>query len=658
MRDGILIVGRFSGFHRGHVELVRRAYLDHPEKPIIIAVVVGKKSSEDLEKNPFTFEERKAMIEKFLERLGIRAGIVQVPTAYIPDLVKMLREEHEVNIKYVYCGTDRLSSYLKQDLESLGVKVVYVERDDLAVDSTKRASATKLRNVLKDNNYEEFKDLMPPELDDEVLLEVFNSLREAMVKKSIDVRASVVVGGIPHIEDLSVEEFIDWVENFYDKKIIAVQKLDGTFNMSVVKTDDGLEFARLSKGQTEPFTADELPKTPLYNALRGACYALENPDIEEIFNSYLNTGDAVDIEVLYGDQPNSIKYNLKSNYLALLRFIKGKSGDEAEEILSNLTEELKQVEIQVNNTVYFYSWETEKLDSRVQEEVWRFTKPEVLDKLSSRVDFTDDLNTLKSWLSASNEIIPELSNLEVMSVKLNTIKLDDRPLYKEAREKALHEASCLKLNIKNKMVEKILKAANFEIGGSNQEGLVLRNLETGEMIKLVDKETFTKENKRNWYYIERATKGVTVDGEYTSGIVAKFFDFCASILNIPMLRLREKFWKNLKNGKYDIRTNIKNYIVTNDIEVPNVSEKLVFMKREAVKSIEELQRLKDEALSDEGLTDTVKSRTLNSLGLINDSFKNLINDLNFLINSSKFAEVDSYDQLTECVFTLLKNFSN
>lgn len=666
MKDGILIIGRFSGFHRGHVELIRRAHLDHPDKPIIIAVVVGKKSSKDLNKNPFTFEERRNMIEKILNKLNIKAGIIQVPSAYIPDLVKLLKEEHSIDIKYVYCGADRLNSYLQQNLESMGIKVVYLERDTSDTDPTKRASATRVRNAVKNNDFEEFKELMPEEIGEDTLLDIFNSLREAMRLKGIELQASTVIGGIPHIEDLDAEEFVEWLEDFYNEKILAIQKLDGTFNMSVLKTDDGIAFARLAKGQMETFTADDLPKTPIYNALRGACTALEVPEVEDIIDKYLDVGDAIDIEVLYGDQPNTIRYNLKHNYLAFLRFITGKSGEEAEKLLGNLVEELRWLEVEINNTVYFYNWETENIDSKVQRETWRFAKPGVLEKLSERIDFTKDLESLKDWLNSKNDLIPQLTNLEVMGINLNKIKIIEQPQYreakkkllKEAREKAQKEALKRKLNIKNKMIESILKNANFEIGGSEQEGLVLRNLDTGKMIKLVDKDAFTKENKKNWYYMELATKGVKIDDEFVPGITAKFFDFCASILNIPMLRLKEKFWKNLKAGEYDIKTNIKNYIIDKDIQVPNVAEKLVLIKRKAVESLDDLRKLKNEALNDRSLTETIRERTLNSLGLVNDSFKKVINDLDFLINSVEFNKSDNEDQLAECIFVLLKNFLN
>lgn len=655
MKDAVLIIGRFSGFHRGHVEVIRKAHLDHPDKILIIAVVVGKQSSQDLNKNPFTFEERKEIIEKILNKYKIDASIIKVPTAYIPQLAETLKEEYGINIKYVYCGSDRIDSYLKQGLEKLGIKIIQLEREETSLDPTKKASATKVRNAVKNNDFEAFRELMPDELDEDSLLDIWNTLRNAMKEKGIEVMSNILYAGITHIEDLDVDDFIRWVKNFYNKNIIAIQKLDGTFNMSVFKTEEGIEFSRISKKQFEPFTADTLPKDPIYNALRGAVTALEQPKVVEIFDEYLDEGDSIDIEVLYGDQPNTIRYNLKNNYLALLRFITGKSGGEAEEILDKLTEKLRPLELKINNTVYYYNWDTEQIESKVQEETWKFTKPEILDKLNYEVNFEEDLEALSNWLEKPNEVVPEYTNLEILSIKLNRVKKDQRELLKEARTKAIEEANKLKLNIKNKMIENILKQANFEIGGPNQEGLVLRDLDTGEMTKLVDKDTFTKENKRNWYYIEKAGKGVKIGDEFIPGVTAEFFDFCADTLNIPMLRVYSKLWKNIKDGDYDILTNIKNFIISKDISVEHLDNKLVLIKREAEEAIKKIKELKDEAAEDEQLSDTMKRRTLDSLGLVNNSFKNLVNELNQLI--SNYNKDDELDMLARTLFVILKNFS-
>ena len=94
----------------------------------------------------------------------------------------------------------------------------------------------------------------------------------------------------------------------------------------------------------------------MFNALRSACSYIENDKkVEQILLEVLDNGDAIDIEVLYGEQPNTIMYNTDRNYLALLRYITGKSGDEAEDNLDNLYDKLKNLSFTFTSSVYEYN---------------------------------------------------------------------------------------------------------------------------------------------------------------------------------------------------------------------------------------------------------------------------------------------------------------
>ena len=653
MTKGTLVVGRFSGFHRGHVALIQKAHADHPDNIIIVGIVVGKKSSMDVNKNPFTFEQRKEMIEKILRAINIDAFIIQLASAYIPDVVSLLKEKYNIEIEYVYCGSDRLNGYVQQGLENLGVKIVYVERDENDItDPTRMASATKIREALKNRDFELFKNLLPNEIDEDVLIDIWNMLRSAMKEKGISVSSSLV-SGITHLEELDLDEFIYFVKNFYNENIIAIQKLDGTINMSVVRDDEGIYFARLSKKQPEPFTANDLPKNPIFNGLRGACIFLSNEIVKSKLIKLLDPGDALDIEVLYGSQPNTIRYNLKNNYLAILRFIQGKSGDEAERILDEIVEELKTIKVNIKNPVYYYDWNTESIEYKLQSEVWKFTKPEVLDKAKFKYDVQKDLEILTSWLSDTNTIIPSMTNLEVLGVALTSIPKNERPLYKQAKLAAEEEANKLKLNIKQRMIDVILKHADFELGGNEQEGLVIRDKDTGKMTKLIDKEGFTKANQTNWRYMELAMDGMKVDGEFVPGVVSKFFSLNADILNIPMLKLRNKLFKQFRNGNSSYIQNILNYLYSNDISSNNIKEKLILLKNSAINSLKEIKKLNEEAMLDDKLNDHVKKRTSDSLGLIYNNFKTYISEVDKLINES-----DTNDNiLAKYIFLLMKTFS-
>lgn len=644
-KKSVLIVGRFSGFHRGHVELIKSAVNKFPNHTIIVGVVTGKLSSKNLEKNPFSFEEKKLAIEKILKGLNIEPIILNLHSAYIPEVVEILHSDYNIDLEYVYCGSDRLNSYTAQGLEKMGVKIICLERDESSTDDlTKSASATKLRNAVKNNNFEEFKNLLPDELDLDVVEDVWNLLRVGMKEKNI-ATADTVLSGITHIEDLDVNEFIEWVRNFYDDNIVAIQKLDGTFNMSVGKDEEGIYLARLSKGQNEPFSSGELPKIPIYNALRGACLVFERENIISILEEKLEVGDALDIEVLYGQQPNTIRYNLDKNYLAFLRFIKGKSGDEAEELLDSIYESFKEIETTVNNEVYYFSWETEKMEVELSEEMWKFTKPQILNKLEYKIDAEKDLKVLEKWLNAPNEVVNSLSNFECLNILLTPIPKNERELYKKARQNALEKAKELKLNVKNKMIEGVLDKIYFELGGSEQEGLVLRNKTTKAMTKLIDKDKFTRENQRNWYYIEKAIEG---------GVVTEFFNQNAEQFNIPMLKLREKFFKQIRKSELNYREAIEDYLEKNNIPLNGIESKIILIKNTIPTYINQLKSLYTEAKNDTQLSENFKLRTSNTIGILISNFKSLFSNIDKL--NTKILESDKL--LTEYILLLIKTFSS
>lgn len=651
MQKGILVVGRFSGFHRGHATLIQQAHEAHPDAEIIVGIVVGKKTSTDVKKNPFNFEQRKEMIQKILNSLGIDAVIVQLASAYIPDVVKLLLEKHDIKIEYVYCGSDRLNGYVEQGLEQLGVKTVYVERDENDTDPTKMASATKMREALINRDIEMFKRLLPDGVDNDTLIDVWNMLRSAMKEKGVEV-SSVIVSGITHLEELDLDDFIYFVKNFYENNIVAIQKLDGTFNMSVVRDDEGIHFARLSKKQAAAFGAEDLPKTPIYNAIRSACYALSNQEVMDILIEMLDPGDALDIEVLYGSQPNTIRYNLEDNYLALLRFIQGKSGDVAEKILNDIYERLSGVVSNVETLVYYYDWDSESILSDKQTEVWKFTVPEILDKNKSKYDATEDLKALSSWLAGSNKTVPEMTNLDILGVALTTIPKEERGKFREAKAEVENEANKLKFNIKQKMVDVILKHADFSIGGNEQEGLVIRDKDTRKMTKLVDKEGFTNANKTNWHYMELAMDGMKIDNEFVPGVMSKFFFSNAEKLGIPMLKLRNKLFKVFREGKGTYIQNIQNYLTSHEIDTRGFNEKLILLDRVAVQSINEIKKLNSEAQLDDKLNDHVKQRTSNALGLIYNNFKTYISEVDKLRDDPDSEE----NKFAKYIFILMKVF--
>ena len=60
-KDVTVYIGRFSPFHSGHAEVLKRAL----ETSKLVIVLIGSSGQSRSLKNPFTFEERRAMIEKW-----------------------------------------------------------------------------------------------------------------------------------------------------------------------------------------------------------------------------------------------------------------------------------------------------------------------------------------------------------------------------------------------------------------------------------------------------------------------------------------------------------------------------------------------------------------------------------------------------------------
>jgi nicotinamide-nucleotide adenylyltransferase len=71
-----LFVGRFQPFHNGHLQVIKDILAEND----FVTIAIGSSQEKDTEKNPFSFERRKEMIESALESEGIKNfEIISVP---------------------------------------------------------------------------------------------------------------------------------------------------------------------------------------------------------------------------------------------------------------------------------------------------------------------------------------------------------------------------------------------------------------------------------------------------------------------------------------------------------------------------------------------------------------------------------------------------
>jgi len=651
MKNGILILGRFTVFHVGHYSLIKSAKMKYPNDELVIAIVQGVKSSKDINKNPTSFDERKTIINRVLLKNNIHSIIIGVNTGYIPDIIENIKHDHEIDIKVVYCGTDRLGTYQEQ-LNRAGLNDVQLEEIKRNLDNdseddgdmVKKASATEVRKYVKENDFDNFKSMMPIGLDEEDMNNIWSIMRTAFKEKGLI--NHIITSGITHLEDLEIDEFIHFVENFYTDNIVKIQKLDGTFNMSIVKQNDDIYYSRVSKKQTKPFTKDSLPQSPIYNALRSACMACDV--IKNKLKDILENGDIVDCEVLYSKQPNTIVYNLDKNYLAFLRML---SGDQSK--IESLYKTLKGDTVTIDVPTYFYNWDINNIDIRQQKDVWSFTMPQTIASIEGEIP--DQLEIFKQWLEAKNDIIPEKTNFEVLKISLSTTKKIYREQYRQARESAIEEANKMKINIKQNLIDNVLKKINFDLGGTNQEGIVLRDDDLKLITKLIDKEGFTKLNKLNWKYIEQSTKGIKLsDGTWIPGLISTLNKTISEVLNIPILVNPNQFVNYCKRqtGLDSDILAINRFVESMNVDnTSSINSKLLIINNQIKPKLNSILELLKESKNDNELSDRMKERTSDSLGLVYNKLK----DLSDLI--TKLTSNDTMNDNTKLT-TLLMALAN
>jgi len=150
MQVGIL-VGRFQPVHRGHVQAIEFA-LENSNK---LFVVVGSAEKSNQKRNPFTFEERKKMIELAINEKELQDNISIIPindannhTEWIASIKNTIGE---YNIIFT---NDELTEKLFKKEETKVINVPLLDRNIL--------SATEVRKRLELDK--EWKSLVIPEI--------------------------------------------------------------------------------------------------------------------------------------------------------------------------------------------------------------------------------------------------------------------------------------------------------------------------------------------------------------------------------------------------------------------------------------------------------------------------------------------------------------
>lgn len=312
----------------------------------------------------------------------------------------------------------------------------------------------------------------------------------------------VLLESIDHLEDLSPAEFVQTVETI--KTRIVTEKLDGA-NLWFGLDANGFYTSREAKTPARGrfYDVDDYGSpTPNTNAFRAAHAALEK--VEGTIREHLQEGDAVEIEVLFGRQPNTVVYGLgDKNFIVILRGI----ADTPDERVNKLSAALKGKQVDAESTIVS-SGDGISLQSDDVVMKWSFTNVAPIPAKKINTDAVMDLlEQMKKFLAEKNSVVEGSSNQDVLELSLSSVKKDAREAVKTERgrlEALLMQQfkSPIKELLLSKFVRKIkpflqskeLHPAEKDIG---VEGVVIRDPVTDNQVKIVDKQVFTELNQFN-----------------------------------------------------------------------------------------------------------------------------------------------------------------
>lgn len=411
---------------------------------------------------------------------------------------------------------------------------------------------------------------------------------------------------IPHVEDLDVEEFVSSLKKL--KELEAVQKLDGANLRMGLDSSGKFYTSREQKGGKRFYSQSDFPVNSAYDGFRAAHEALKK--VEPQLKQVLKPGDAVNMEVLYGPQPNTVLYGKDGvNYVAFLEMLRGDDPTQPldQTKVKRLRKLLRDQVVHVK-TDFSDSTDGSSITRAPKISDWKFTGSDSVDPSDvDEVDVGPTLKKLEKFLSRSNEAASglglDLTNFEVLKDKnhklsseraaLNQTVLDD---YKLPIKQAL-----LKLAAGQQ------PSLRGNVGGDGVydgiEGIIFTDPETRKKFKVVDRDIFTKINKFN-YQVRKgiSSRAVSTDPdlplETRGGIIGQAKLRALRMFGLENAELPSQTKKVLEKLKGSTRAEtVKNLVTTlHELNVPALRKKLQAIYISALDDLEDdLDKFKQHA---------------------------------------------------------------
>lgn len=307
---------------------------------------------------------------------------------------------------------------------------------------------------------------------------------------------------IAHLEDLDLPKFIEAVSSI--ARMQATEKLDGAQLWFGLDEQGRLYTSRAGKQKSAEnfYSPDDYPYFAANNGFRAALAALKSKEAE--IKTILKPGDTVEVEVLFGRQPNAVVYGAGGkNYIAFLRGVEGTQDVLVDQLAQRLSNQLAKVNVKVVDTV-----DGENLSLEARDFVFQFVSAQKIDAAVLRgINVTKQLAALEKFLKQRADLEgAKVTNFEVLTSSLGSFDKGVRPAAKDLRAQLQAQVlTDFKLPIKKELLSKFVHQAKSPLAATDLtadenigiEGVVLKVPGSDEQVKIVDKDLFTTINQFN-----------------------------------------------------------------------------------------------------------------------------------------------------------------
>ena len=321
--------------------------------------------------------------------------------------------------------------------------------------------------------------------------------------------------GIPHLEDLSIDDFITIVSCLEDYEI--TEKVDGS-QILFGLDEHGFYTSRETKGGTRVYTAEDYDLKFSTTYMRSAHKLLEAV-LPELKGAGLKPGDQVEAEVLYGELPNVVPYSADRNYLIFLRTTEGTVN------IDRLKQKLIGHSLSITLEAPFTP-DGRTIELREESNLWLFSRtPIIKTKLPS---LSVQLKEMKKFLNTKDQTTGKTYET-ILATPLNKIpEWVEAGTWKELKSHLKEKKEYINgmlleghmMPIKEILLNQLVRKTASSFGplledGGWIEGVVLKD-SSGNMVKLVDKNKFGVIREDAWRVRNQLTESArSIDGDHS-----------------------------------------------------------------------------------------------------------------------------------------------